>query len=405
MTFYIERTLEPVLKKAANEFPAVVLTGPRQAGKTTLLKHLFSKTHQYLSLEPPDIRAAAISDPRGFINLYEAPIIFDEIQYAPELLFYIKEKIDEDRAKAGQYILTGSQNILLLEQVTESLAGRTAILRLLPLSYPEIIQDPKRTFPWENRKKEPQAPFPIKAFWNQMLRGSFPELTQNEARDSFLWQSSYIQTYLERDIRAVRQVGDLTQFQLFLKAVAARSGQLFQISDVASSIGISVNTAKAWLGVLEATYQIIILRPYFTNINKRLVKTPKVYFTDVGILTYLLGVKTIDHLISGPSAGGVVETYVFSEIYKRISNLGEDPRLYFWRTSTGSEVDLVLETESGLIPIEIKASSTPKSQMAEGIVQFQKDLKGKSKAGYVIHLGDIALPLSQDVLALPFQNL
>jgi hypothetical protein len=191
--------------------------------------------------------------------------------------------------------------------------GRTAMLRLLPLSYIETIGEPFSKFPWESSSPSHRT-LPIDVFWKLMLRGSFPELAEFPEKDATLWQGSYIQTYLERDIRNLRQIGDLTQFQLFLRSIAARSAQLFQISDVARDIGISVNTAKAWLGVLEATYQVIILRPYFANINKRLVKTPKIYFTDVGTLCYLTGHKDVEHLISGPMAGAVVETFIFSEI-------------------------------------------------------------------------------------------
>lgn len=406
MDDYIHRSLEPVLKKAVKQFPAVVLTGPRQAGKTTILKKLFGSAYQYVSLEPPDVRAAAESDPRGFIELYSAPIIFDEIQYAPELLFYIKEKIDEQRSKYGQFILTGSQNILLSQQVAETLAGRAALLRLLPLSYIEIAKRPLDSFVWEDEKGAlKRKKFPVKDFWKLMLRGGYPELTEHPEKDFSLWHGSYIQTYLERDVRNLRQIGDLTQFQLFLRAVAARSGQLFQISDVAGDIGLSVNTIKAWLGILEATYQIIILRPYFSNANKRLVKTPKVYFTDVGTLCYLTGLRDIEHLLAGPMAGPIVETYIVSEIYKRISNQGIEPQMYFWRTSTGTEVDILIEEQGSLIPIEVKAISTPKAKMASGIISLQKDMKKPVRNGYVIHLGDMQLPLAEKVKALPFSQL
>lgn len=403
MSPYIQRSLEPVLEKAVKQFPAVVVTGPRQAGKTTILKHLFSKTHKYLSLEPPDIRLAAASDPRGFIELYQPPVIFDEIQYAPDLLFYIKEKIDEQRSTYGQYILTGSQNILLLQQVTETLAGRAAILRLLPLSYLETIHQPFDVFAWE-KKDFSQRSLPIEDFWKLMLRGSYPELVEHPEKDITLWQSSYIQTYLERDIRSLRQIGDLTQFQLFLRSIATRSAQLFQVSDVARDVGISVNTAKAWLAVLEASYQIIILRPYFANINKRLVKIPKIYFTDVGTLCYLTGLRDLNHLISGPMAGAVVESFIVSEIFKRISNRGIEPQVYFWRTSSGVEVDLLIEDQGKLIPIEIKSTSTPKPQMADGVISFRKDMQ-RAADGYIVHLGDLELPLAEHITALPFAHL
>lgn len=400
MNPYIQRSLEPVIEKAVKQFPGVILTGPRQAGKTTLLKHLFGATHKYISLEPPDIRAAAASDPRGFLALYSAPIIFDEIQYAPELLFYIKEKIDENRHAYGQYILTGSQNILLLQHVTETLAGRAAMLRLLPLSYIEISKQPFTPFVWE--ENHPALPLSIEEFWKRALRGCYPELIEDPEKPTTLWHGSYMQTYLERDVRSIRHVGDLSQYQLFLKALAARSAQIIQLSDIAKDIGVAVNTIKSWISILEATYQILIIRPYYSNTNKRLVKSPKIYFTDVGTLCYLTGLKDPEHLISGPMAGAVAETLIVTEIYKRLSNRGLDPQVYFWRTSSGSEVDLLIEDQEKLIPLEIKATSSPKPPMASSITTLQKDLKTKISPGFVVHLGDITLPLAPHVTALPF---
>jgi len=280
------------------------------------------------------------------------------------------------------------------------------MLKLLPLSYNEMLDLPLAPFYWKKNESTPKKPvLPLRQFWELIIRGSYPELAEHPEKDPLLWHESYIQTYLERDIRGLRQIGDLTQFQLFLRAVAARSGQLFQMSDVAKDIGVSVNTIKGWLGVLEATFQVIILRPHFANIMKRLVKTPKVYFTDVGTLCYLLGLRDIDHLASGPMAGALAETFIFSEIYKRISNQGFTPQIYFWRTSTGTEVDIIIEDQGKLIPIEVKASSTPTPHMAKGIISFQKDLGKKATRGYVVHLGDLELPLKQDVLALPFAQL
>ncbi|NGX51517.1 MAG: hypothetical protein K1060chlam2_01386, partial [Chlamydiae bacterium] len=228
---------------------------------------------------------------------------------------------------------------------------------------------------------------------------------QQVEKPTTLWHGSYMQTYLERDVRSLRQIGDLSQFQLFLRAIAARSAQLFKISDVARDIGLTVNTIKAWLSILEATYQIIILRPYFNNSNKRLVKSPKIYFTDVGTLCYLTGLKDVEHLSAGPMAGAVAETFIVTEIYKRISNRGTDPQIYFWRTSSGTEVDLLIEDQGKLIPIEIKATSTPTPQMASGIASFQKSAKKKASNGYVVHLGELKLPLGPNVTALPFSEL
>ena len=405
MPSYIKRSIEKVLKKVISQFPGVILTGPRQAGKTTLLRQLFGSSHRYISLETPDVRAAASADPRGFLDLNAAPVIFDEIQYAPDLLFYIKEKIDEDRSNYGQYILTGSQNLLLQEKVTETLAGRAAILRLLPLSLSEIMGEPNARFPWEAHNSPSLIQPNIRDLWKLMLRGAYPELTEYPNKDASLWHASYIQTYLERDVRTLRQVGDLTQFQLFLRAVAARSAQLFVASDVAKDIGVSVNTVRAWLGVLEATYQVIILRPYFSNVSKRLVKSPKIYFTDVGTLCYLTGLRDVDHLAAGPMSGAVFETFIVSQVYKRLLNRGIEPNIYFWRTATGIEVDILVEEQGTLHPIEVKATATPRPSMASGVTSLYKDLGHQVSKGYVVHMGELTLPLAPKVEAIPLVRL
>jgi hypothetical protein len=277
------------------------------------------------------------------------------------------------------------------------------MLNLLPLSFREVQGRANSPFPWE-KKGPPSTPkgLSFSELWTSLIRGGYPELAVDEARDLALWHSSYIQTYLERDVRSLRQVGDLTLFQSFLRALAARSGQLLNLTEMSRDLGVAVNTAKAWLSVLEASFQVIVLRPYFANVGKRLVKTPKIYFTDTGTLCHLAGLKDPQHAASGPMGAQLFETAVLAEIVKTFRNRGEDPKVYFWRTSTGVEVDIIIDLGVKLIPIEVKLSATPNPSMASGIITFRKDFGKKAAQGYLIHPGDVLLPLGEKVTALPF---
>ncbi len=396
---YLRRDLAELLRSAASQCPAITLTGPRQAGKTTLLKRFFERDYRYVSVDRPDVRKTILSDPRGFFQTYPPPVIFDEIQTAPELMPDIREHVDDHRSEPAQFILSGSNNILLSKKVAETLAGRTAVLRLFPFTQRELDGEPDRPLPWDRGERRLETDVsPLD--WGRLLRGFYPQVARDKQQDPELWFASYLSTFAERDVRTFREVGDLTQFQMFMQALALRSGQLLNYSDVARDLGVAVNTVKAWLYVLEACYLVMIIRPWFRNKGKRLVKTPKVYFLDVGLLCHLCGIDNLTALRLGPMAGPVMETLVISEVFKTMSHRGLTPRLTFWRTSTGREVDLIIETKGRIIPVEIKASATSWPKMAENIEVFRADYPEAEK-GWVIYSGNEVLPSGVQATAWP----
>ena len=400
------RTLSRALNTAIKTFPAVVLTGPRQSGKTTLLKLQFGKTHQYLSLENPDVRLRAKNDPAGFIGQITKPSILDEIQYVPELLPYIKTAID-DRRKPGTWILTGSQNFVLMQNVSQSLAGRAAILSLQPFSVSERVGNGKNSFSVTNLLQAYKRPR-IKHKFNlaeTILRGNYPEIAANRNVDRSLWCGSYITTYLERDVRNLKQVGDLRQYEIFLRACAARTGQILDLSSIAREIGVSFTTAKRWLSLLETGYQILLLSPYYKNIGKRLVKRPKIYFTDTGLASYLLGIHTAENLLSGPLIGPLFETLVVTDFWKRFLHHGQTPSIYYLRTQDDLEVDLIIELENKLNLIEIKSTATIKPEHTASLVKAKRDFGGAIGKTIIISRAPDKFTLGGGVDPLPISTL
>ena len=377
---YFHRKLEKALKLALGQFPVILVTGPRQAGKSTLLQHTL-KTYNYITFDDVLIRNFAERDPALFIKTNPPPVVFDEIQYLPSILSYIKMHVDKHRREHGQYVLTGSQIFPLMKGVSESLAGRIAIFQLYPLSWGEI----------------PNAdPFDEMKVAEQMLKGFYPEFIVEPELSAKFWHSSYLSTYLERDLRAMRNIQDLGPFQRFLVLLAARAGQLFNLNEIGKECGISQTTAKDWLTLLQATSIIYLLEPYARNITKRIIKSPKLLFVDTGLLCYLLRIETANQLIHSPFVGHIFENMVIMEKIKQFAEKGERAPCYFYRTSKGQEIDLLIDGDH-MEAYEIKFSSTPTKDMALPLMQFAEEFPVKRAS--LLTLREKALPFSEKVAA------
>ncbi|MBL0714912.1 MAG: ATP-binding protein [Desulfosarcina sp.] len=363
----IRRDITTELQEAAGEYPVVTIFGPRQSGKTTLVQMTFP-SKVYFSLEDPDVRMAAQTDPRGFLAGFPEGGILDEIQRLPELLSYIQCIVDQKK-KPGMFILTGSHQPGLHQSVSQSLAGRTAVLTLLPFSLSELRNYKKN---WE--------PFDL------IVKGSYPRLHE-EGLNPTRFFNSYTQTYVERDVRALVNLKDLRSFQQFFTLLAGRIGQLVNYTSLSNDVGVSATTIKNWISVLKASFVIFELPPFFENIRKRVVKSPKIYFCDVGLVAYLLGIETSNQVWRDPLRGGLYENLFILEIFKSRLNQGKRPELFFYRDTHGHEVDLLIREGRRLIPVEIKSAATFTPNFLKGIEQFRKVAADRCSDGYVLYNG------------------
>ncbi len=367
----INRSIAPILQKIAQEFPVIAILGPRQSGKSTLAQMVFGQ-HRYVSLEDLDLRLQAEVDPRGFLDHYQNPygIILDEIQHVPGLLSYIQTRVDREK-QAGYFILTGSQNFLVNQAVSQTLAGRMAILTLLPLTIDELQASSK-------------LPGSLETL---VYQGGYPSLYEKE-RTISLWCSSYITSYIERDVRQVTKVGDLAVFKLFLRLCAGRIGQLLNVSSLANDCGISYQIAQNWLSLLEASYIIKLLQPHYKNFSKRLIKQPKIYFYDTGLACALLGIESADQVVSHYLRGGLVENLIIIDLHKQLYNLAREPQIYFWRDNHGSEIDCLLERGLRLVPVEVKSGKTLNLDFFKAL-GYWSGLAGQlPQDGFVVYGGD-----------------
>jgi len=356
----IPRIAEETLRRYAGGFPVICITGPRQSGKTTLAKLAFPKK-QYFSLEDPDTQLLARSDPRGFLDQLSWPdgLILDEAQYLPEIFKYIKATVDND-PKPGRYIITGSQQFSLMEKITESLAGRASFLTLLPFSLAELASAP-----------EAGSPLSVENPWELMIKGLYPPLYDRDLSPQDFY-AAYIASYVERDLRQLVNVKDLSTFQSFIKFCAARTGGVLNLSSLASDCGITHNTVKAWISVLSISGIIYLLRPYYKNFGKRLVKSPKLYFTDPGLACRLLGIQTAEQLFLSPLRGSLFEGFIISELLKNRLNRGETPELWFWRDNNDMEIDCLIGGAEKLVALEIKSGKTFSDEMTNGLERWSK---------------------------------
>ena len=384
-TMIIKRDIQKTIAKHSKHYPVLALTGPRQSGKTTLVKDMF-KGYKYVTLEDLDVRSYATTDPKAFLDYTgHNGLIIDEAQHVPGLFSYIQSIVDKNH-KPAEYVLTGSQNFILLEKITQSLAGRVAIFNLLPLSFGELSKS------IQNKMNATKL----------MYKGLYPKLYSSNADIEF-WYKNYINTYLEKDVRQIQKITDLMKFQYFMKLCAGRVGQLINFSAISNECGVSDKTVREWFSVLDASFITYFLKPHHNNLNKRLVKQPKLYFYDTGVASHLLGIQSAEQLESHYIRGPLFENLVVNELLKLRFNAGKESNLHFWRDSHGREIDILAEESHGLVPIEVKAGMTISGDFFKNI-KFWESV-GAYKQAYVIYNGEVEQKRSDGINVINWKKI
>ncbi len=402
----VSRTLAATVRKVSGTFPILLITGPRQVGKTTLLEQCASDGRGYVTLDDLEQRELAQNDPALFLQAHKPPIIIDEVQYAPQLFSAIKIAVDKAK-QPGMFWLTGSQKFHLMEGITETLAGRVAILDMLGLSQAEIfgradkVQPFLPTADWlEHARKNAGQPLLLMDVYRTIWRGSFPKMVLDDTTPRDIFYNSYVQTYIQRDVRALARVGDELAFQRFLRAAAARTGQLINYADLARDVDVDQKTVKSWLSILETSGLVYLLHPYHSNVTNRLIKTPKLYFLDTGLCAYLTQWSSPEALEAGAMSGAILESYMMAEILKSYWHNGQSAHFYFYRDRDQKEIDLLIDRDNMLFPVEFKKSATPSQHLSGGFCVLEK-LRRTIGMGAVVCLKETDVPLSREVTAIP----